>query len=309
MAHKQIALDVSAFLDSREARALVDVPAEQVRKLAEIFVGLCYDHLAKAPRLIDAEDMRALARPADPVAPRSQGRARAARAGGDRGLPRSPRSDAARHPGRSKCAKRSTRRRRSSARRSRADASPTRSRCNKIHSVHGAAKLGRNDPCSCGSGQEIQEVPRQGRVSGAPVLRRFDRACTAPWWANGAHAQTLFGHLLPSRGERMASRRGVAAREIALEDGDRLRVYELAGTSGVRVHLFHGLSGDVDSDYMRRTASVLGARGHSVWAVNHRGCGSGRGLAARPYPLRQQRRHAGRARGEPRVGARSSATS
>src|SRR5882672_11375341 len=60
MAHKQIALDVSAFLDSREARALVDVPAEQVRKLAEIFVGLCYDHLAKAPRLIDAEDMRAL---------------------------------------------------------------------------------------------------------------------------------------------------------------------------------------------------------------------------------------------------------
>jgi len=62
MAHKQIALDVSAFLDSREARALSTFPAEQVRKLAEIFVGLCYDHLAKAPRLIDAEDMRGAAR-------------------------------------------------------------------------------------------------------------------------------------------------------------------------------------------------------------------------------------------------------
>jgi hypothetical protein len=60
MAHKQIALDVSAFLDSREARALVDVRAEHVRKLAEIFVSLCYDHLGKAPRLIDAEDMRSL---------------------------------------------------------------------------------------------------------------------------------------------------------------------------------------------------------------------------------------------------------
>jgi predicted alpha/beta-fold hydrolase len=51
----------------------------------------------------------------------------------------------------------------------------------------------------------------------------------------------------------------------------------------VRVHLFHGLSGDVDSDYVRRAAAVLAARGHSVWAANHRGCGAGRGLAARPY--------------------------
>ena len=116
-----------------------------------------------------------------------------------------------------------------------------------------------------------------------PAIRRYDQACVAPWWANGAHSQTLFGHLLPSRGEPMAGRRGVATREIALDDGDRLRVYELAGSSGVRVHLFHGLSGDVDSDYMRRATSVLQERGHSVWAVNHRGCGSGRGLAARPY--------------------------
>ncbi len=68
-----------------------------------------------------------------------------------------------------------------------------------------------------------------------------------------------------------------------LGDGDRLVVHELPGASGVRVHLFHGLSGDADADYMRRTAAALGERGHEVWAVNHRGCGAGRGLARRPY--------------------------
>ena len=34
---------------------------------------------------------------------------------------------------------------------------------------------------------------------------------------------------------------------------------------------------------MRRAAQVLAARGHAVWSANHRGCGPGRGLAARPY--------------------------
>jgi len=66
-------------------------------------------------------------------------------------------------------------------------------------------------------------------------------------------------------------------------DGDRLAVCALSGTSGVRVHLFHGLSGDIDADYMRRSAAALRARGHEVWLVNHRGCGSGRGLAAGTY--------------------------
>lgn len=51
----------------------------------------------------------------------------------------------------------------------------------------------------------------------------------------------------------------------------------------MRVLLLHGLSGDVDSDYMRRAAQTLLARGHGVWAVNHRGCGDGRGLARLPY--------------------------
>ena len=114
-------------------------------------------------------------------------------------------------------------------------------------------------------------------------MQRYTRPCAAPFWARGGHAQTLWGHLLSWRGALLAQRADAQRREVALEDGDRLVVFTLPGTSGVRVHLFHGLSGDVDSDYMRRVTSVLEARGHSVWAVNHRGCGSGRGLAARPY--------------------------
>ncbi len=71
--------------------------------------------------------------------------------------------------------------------------------------------------------------------------------------------------------------------EVELADGDRLALHALAGTSDTRVVLVHGLSGDADSDYMRRTALVAQRLGHHVWAVNLRNAGSGRGLARRPY--------------------------
>ncbi len=104
-----------------------------------------------------------------------------------------------------------------------------------------------------------------------------------PFWARGGHAQTLWAHAWPTRAAALSTRPDARRHEVALGDGDRLVVHALPGTSGVRVHLFHGLSGDADSDYVRRTARELAARGHSVWAANHRGCGAGRGLAARPY--------------------------
>ena len=115
------------------------------------------------------------------------------------------------------------------------------------------------------------------------AIEAYGVACTPPVWARGGHAQTLFGHLLPSAGARITASGSASRHEIELDDGDRLLAFGLAGTSGVRVHLFHGLSGDANSDYMRRTAAALGARGHGVWVVNHRGCGEGRGMAARPY--------------------------
>jgi len=105
-----------------------------------------------------------------------------------------------------------------------------------------------------------------------------------PLWARGGHAQTLWSHVLPARARRIGRAAGFGRERIVeLPDGDRLLLFELPGRSGVRVHLFHGLSGDVNSEYMRCTAEVLGARGHEVWTVNHRGCGEGFGIASRPY--------------------------
>ena len=56
MVSKQVALEVAAFLDSEEARAL-DVKKADVQAIAEIFVGLCYDGVGKKPRLLDGHDV------------------------------------------------------------------------------------------------------------------------------------------------------------------------------------------------------------------------------------------------------------
>lgn len=100
-----------------------------------------------------------------------------------------------------------------------------------------------------------------------------------PRWARGGHAQTIFGHLLPSPslpkgGERV---------EIALADGDRLVGHLLAsGDKGIVIG-FHGLSGEATDDYMRRLALLSLRNGWASLLVNHRGCGKGHGLARRPY--------------------------
>lgn len=110
--------------------------------------------------------------------------------------------------------------------------------------------------------------------------------CRPPRWARGGHAQTLWGHLLPSPPLARPSERV----EIAVSDGDRLvaRYFAPPRPSGAIVSLFHGLSGDIDADYMHRTTALALARGHAVLCVNHRGCGEGAHLARRPY-------HSGRA--------------
>ena len=116
-----------------------------------------------------------------------------------------------------------------------------------------------------------------------PPLPAYPHPCAPPWFARGGHAQTLLGHLLPSPEPPVSTQPGARRLEVPLDDGDRLVAHVLSGTSDLRVHLFHGLSGDADADYMRRAAAVFRARGHTVVAGNHRGCGAGRGLARRPY--------------------------
>ena len=123
---------------------------------------------------------------------------------------------------------------------------------------------------------------REELLSTAHRIEAYSRPCTPPWFARGGHGQTLFAHVLPSGGRRVA-RATDEHREVLLADGERLLVFTRPGTTGVRVHLFHGLSGDVNADYMRHAADRLSARGHEVWSVNHRGCGEGEGLAGKPY--------------------------
>ena len=113
-------------------------------------------------------------------------------------------------------------------------------------------------------------------------MQPYEVPCRAPWYARGGHGQTLFGHLWPSSGRAFTPAEDREF-EVALADGDRLRVFERPGTSDLRVLLFHGLSGDANADYMRRSAQVLQRAGHGIWSVNHRGCGSGAGLARGAY--------------------------
>jgi hypothetical protein len=95
----------------------------------------------------------------------------------------------------------------------------------------------------------------------------------------------LLGHLLPSRAPRLrAGRDGVREERVALPDGDVLVTCEGgAAAGGVVVHLFHGVAGSIDADYMRRGAALVRARGDTFVAANHRGCGAGAGLARGTY--------------------------
>jgi predicted alpha/beta-fold hydrolase len=109
--------------------------------------------------------------------------------------------------------------------------------------------------------------------------------CRPPFWAKGGHAQTILGHVLPSRGKRLAGgAKDVEPHTIKVSDTDSLRAhYVPSPAKETIVLLFHGLGGSSSSDYMERIAAVCLARGYSVLAVNHRGCGEGTGLASGAY--------------------------
>jgi uncharacterized protein len=103
--------------------------------------------------------------------------------------------------------------------------------------------------------------------------------CRPPWWAQGGHAQTVLGHILSKDSNPFDGLR----EEVTLVDGEKIVLRWKAGTSGLVVYFFHGLSGDASSDYMIRAAQIAATQGHSVCLINHRGCGEGDGLALQPY--------------------------
>jgi len=112
-----------------------------------------------------------------------------------------------------------------------------------------------------------------------------------PAWARGPHLQTILAHLWPVRGLDLAQDEQAERWEVELPDGDRLVCFHRvpAGAArGATVYMFHGMTGDTSADYVAGPARALVEAGYGVVAVNHRGCGAGRGLARGPY-------HAGRA--------------
>lgn len=111
------------------------------------------------------------------------------------------------------------------------------------------------------------------------VNRKALPALETPFWAPGGHPQTLLGHLLSS------NKPTVQGESITLElpDGDQLAGTYYAGTKPYLVYFFHGLGGTTVADYMQRALGLSLHRGYHVLMMNHRGCGSGRGLARHPY--------------------------
>jgi len=162
MLRKEILLDVAAFLDSRPARALDSVGREDLRRLATALVSACYEDLGKEPRLLDGEDARALLsrclpgrlRKRDPLT-EDVPRVLAAyldhleesavvtqsfelRRGVDEAL--APFLDVMRA----------------------GTNEPVPSATTELPVVHHTEKLGRNDPCFCGSGKKFKKCHGKG---------------------------------------------------------------------------------------------------------------------------------------------------
>lgn len=57
MMSNRVALDVAAFLDSPQARALIEPGRDEVHKIVQNFVETCYQGLGKAPRFLDGQDL------------------------------------------------------------------------------------------------------------------------------------------------------------------------------------------------------------------------------------------------------------
>ena len=123
------------------------------------------------------------------------------------------------------------------------------------------------------------------------MIERFEVPCSAPRWARGGHAQTVLGFLLPTPGDVLFED-APDVRRIELEPDtsgeDRIVTFEAPPLASGRldgslVHLFHGLTGSSESNYMRLCAHALRSAGARVCLFNHRGQGAGAGLSRGIY--------------------------
>lgn len=104
-------------------------------------------------------------------------------------------------------------------------------------------------------------------------------ACQPPAWAKVSHVHTIVAYLIPSP----VARKYDEKLHVSVSDGDELISFYYKGTKKISIYLFHGLSGDTDSNYMQRTCLLAQNLGAHVYLTNHRGCGQGYEYAHEPY--------------------------
>jgi uncharacterized protein YecA (UPF0149 family) len=156
MGHQRIATATAEFLDSPWARAISGAPRETVRAIAEAFFTGCYDELGLEPRLLDAETLREVV----------AGRLPAAFGRKDARIEHAPAIVEAliEHVATSSVMSQAFEVRRALPDAVRELVELVESGTNVPEApskqeplVHRADKLGRNDPCFCGSGKKFKK--------------------------------------------------------------------------------------------------------------------------------------------------------
>jgi hypothetical protein len=162
MSDKLIALDVAEFLDSPQAARLGALTREERRRLCEPLVAACYQDLGKRPNLLDGHDVEVLLRdllpgrlaPREPLIERAPALLEAffAHLREAQVLLHAYEIDRALEAGLPAFVAHVRTGRNASAQL----ATPQKP------VVYGAPKLGRNEPCSCGSGKKYKKCHGAG---------------------------------------------------------------------------------------------------------------------------------------------------
>jgi preprotein translocase subunit SecA len=161
MVHKQVALDLAAFLDSAAARALTAPERADQRRIVEEFLSISYDELGKSPHLLDGHDVH------EALGHRLPGRLGQA----DPLAEHVPAVLAAffDHLEQERVVAQAFEIRHALEQTASEFLEAVRTGRHAHHGpakadpfVHGAPKLGRNDPCSCGSGKKYKKCHGKG---------------------------------------------------------------------------------------------------------------------------------------------------
>ena len=157
MASRPATLETAEFLDSEHAKAL-EIPQDDVRRIAQAFLEVCYEDVGKKPRLMDAGDAHAALghclpgrmKRGDPLAAHVPDVLRAF-------VAHLEEVEIVPHVFELRRGLEATFGEFQEAVRTGREAHHGHQHGRQDPFVHGAAKLGRNDPCSCGSGKKYKK--------------------------------------------------------------------------------------------------------------------------------------------------------